>query len=77
MVNQRHCFEESGQWLKNVDRTHLVLASGKLISLNDVFFSVIVLYLMFRLMFEMDGFISGSQVNVASFIETANSFSDL
>ena len=30
-VNQWHCLEESGQWLENVDRTHLVLASGKLI----------------------------------------------
>ena len=28
-VNQRHCFEESGQWLKNENRTHLVLVSGK------------------------------------------------
>ena len=24
-------FEESGQWLENVDQTHLVLASGKLV----------------------------------------------
>ena len=24
------CLEESGQWLENVDRTQLVLASGKL-----------------------------------------------
>ena len=28
-VNQRHCLEESGLWLENVDRTHLVLTSGK------------------------------------------------
>ena len=28
-VNLRRCFEKSGQWLENVDRTHLVLASGK------------------------------------------------
>ena len=29
-VNQRCCLEERGQWLENVDRTHLViLASGK------------------------------------------------
>ena len=28
-VNQRRWLEESGQWLENVDRTHLVLASGK------------------------------------------------
>ena len=28
-VNQHHWLEESGQWLENVDRTHLVLASGK------------------------------------------------
>ena len=30
-VNQRHYLEESGQWLENVDRTHQVLASGKLV----------------------------------------------
>ena len=28
-VNQQRSSEESGQWLENVDRTHLVLASGK------------------------------------------------
>ena len=28
-VNQQHWLVESGQWLENVDRTHLVLASGK------------------------------------------------
>ena len=28
-VNQRHLLEENGQWLENVDRTHLFLASGK------------------------------------------------
>ena len=28
-VNQWRWLEESGQWLENVDRTHLVLASGK------------------------------------------------
>ena len=27
-VNQRRWLEESGQWIENVDRTHLVLASG-------------------------------------------------
>ena len=30
-VYQPHCLEESGQWLENVDQTHLVLASGKLV----------------------------------------------
>ena len=30
-VYKRHWFEESGQWLENVDQTHLILASGKLI----------------------------------------------
>ena len=30
-VNQWHCLQESGQWLENVGRTHLVLASGKLV----------------------------------------------
>ena len=29
-VNQPSRLEESGQWLDNVDQTHLVLASGKL-----------------------------------------------
>ena len=29
-VNQWRCFEESDQWLENVDQTHLVLASDKL-----------------------------------------------
>ena len=28
-VNQRGWLEERGQWLESVDRTHLVLASGK------------------------------------------------
>ena len=28
-VNQLHWLEESGQWPENVDRTHLVRASGK------------------------------------------------
>ena len=28
-VHQRHWEEESGQWLENVDRPHLALASGK------------------------------------------------
>ena len=30
-VNQRHCLEESGQSLENVDGTHLVHTSGKLV----------------------------------------------
>ena len=30
-VNQLSCLEESGQWLENVDLTHLVVASGKLV----------------------------------------------
>ena len=30
-VNQRLCLEESEQWLENVDRTNLVLGSGKLV----------------------------------------------
>ena len=30
-VNQWCCLEESGQWLENVDQTHLVVASGKLV----------------------------------------------
>ena len=31
LVNQWRWIEESGQWLENVDQTHLVLASGKLV----------------------------------------------
>ena len=30
-VNQQHCLEKSGQWFENVNRTHLVLTSGKLV----------------------------------------------
>ena len=30
-VNQQYCLEESGQWLENLDSTHLVLDSGKLV----------------------------------------------
>ena len=30
-VNQKLCLRESGQWLENVDQSHLVLASGKLV----------------------------------------------
>ena len=30
-VNQQRWLEESGQRLENVDRTHLALASGKLV----------------------------------------------
>ena len=30
-INQRRCLEESGQGFENVDRTYLVLASGKLV----------------------------------------------
>ena len=30
-VIQWCCLEESGQWLENVDRTHLVLASNNLV----------------------------------------------
>ena len=33
-VNQQCCLEESGQWLENVNQTHLVLASGKLVLQN-------------------------------------------
>ena len=29
--NQWRCLEESGQWLENVNRTHLVLACGKIV----------------------------------------------
>ena len=30
-VDQQRCLEESGQWLENVDQSHLVLASGNLV----------------------------------------------
>ena len=32
--NQPGCLEERGQWLENVNQTHLVLASGKLVLQN-------------------------------------------
>ena len=35
-VNHQHCLEESGQWLENVDQTHLVMASGKLVLQNNI-----------------------------------------
>ena len=35
-ANQRRCLEESGHWLENVDRAHLVLASGKLVVLQKI-----------------------------------------
>ena len=35
-VNQQRCLEESGLCLENVDLTHLVLASGKLV-LHKIF----------------------------------------
>ena len=31
-VNQRRWLEESGEWLENVDPTHLALTSGKPVS---------------------------------------------
>ena len=30
-MNQRRCLEESEQWFENVEQTHLVLDSGKLV----------------------------------------------
>ena len=30
--NQQRCSEESEQWLENVERNHLVLASGELLA---------------------------------------------
>ena len=30
-IYRRGWFEESEQWLENIDKTHLVLASGKLL----------------------------------------------
>ena len=35
-VNQLRWLEESGQWLENVDRTHLVQASGKPVLLKMI-----------------------------------------
>ena len=34
-VYTRNCLEESGQFLENVDPTHLVLASGKRVLQNN------------------------------------------
>ena len=36
-INQCRCLEESEQWLENVDWTHLVLASGKLVLSKELF----------------------------------------
>ena len=33
-VNQWDCLEESGQWLENVDRTHLVLVGGNVTNIG-------------------------------------------
>ena len=33
-VDQQRCLEESGQWLENVDQSHLVLAMGSLVLQN-------------------------------------------
>ena len=35
-VNQRRCLEQGGQWLENVDQTHLVQASNNLELLNVI-----------------------------------------
>ena len=35
-VNQWNCLEEGGQWLENVDQTHLVLASGELVLQKNI-----------------------------------------
>lgn len=35
-VNLYLCLEENGQWLENVDRAHLVLASCKLVLHNSM-----------------------------------------
>ena len=52
-VNQRHCLEERGQWLENVDSTHLVLASGKpvlqkMFHRTKSFFLTVIANLLFR-----------------------------
>ena len=41
-VNQQRCLEESGQWLENVDQTHLVLGSGKLEQQKSIFCTLLV-----------------------------------
>ena len=35
-INQQRCLVESGQWLENADRTHLVLAIGKLVLQKNI-----------------------------------------
>ena len=42
MVNQWRWLEESGHWLENVDRTHLVLASGNQVLQKHLFSRVFV-----------------------------------
>ena len=36
-VNQRHCIEESRQWLENVDQMYLVLASGNFFCISTYY----------------------------------------
>ena len=38
-VNQQCCLEESVQWLENLDQTHIVPASGKLVLQKSSFWS--------------------------------------
>ena len=47
-VNLRRCLEERVQWLKNVDWTHLVLASGKLVLKNDLRANLLHYTLLFK-----------------------------
>ena len=42
-VDQWRCLKKSGQWLENVDQTHLVLARGKLVLQKHSELSVVLL----------------------------------
>ena len=57
-VHQQRCFEESEQWLENVDSIHLVLASGKLVLQEKYFkatyYCALVDKIIVKLMIKLD-----------------------
>ena len=46
-VNWRHFLEESGQWLENVHRTHLVLTSDRLVPQKNLLTQILVVFSLF------------------------------
>ena len=55
-ANQWCFFEESEQWLENVDQTHLVLSSGKLVQKKKSY-QLIFLTLVFQVRVKLDNFL--------------------